>query len=694
MSHNITPNEEQALDALLAELHGQPAPDLSQQILARLQETPLQPEGAVPPWDSGSSNVCDHVHVEVGSNRHHRTAGKSETVVFWKFAVGFAAIAATVLMLIWLGRDLDTPAAQTIATTSPSVAPPSAQPSNAASDTKLAQDSSTPLPNQPNPQERSAPKPLKGIPLAMEAPSEPPFPEASALSKNDGLSKVDRADRPTTEGVTPPPLREELKALTLVAKQIDTNLQNYWSSIGIQATQEASMAEITERLSNVLGASVPDTAIDSAESFQSFLTDPAVANAVAKQFMSVVTEGGIRDLEAEQQSRLVNELANSFRSNQPFDETLADWISGESDNSSPWYLANASDGIHPLARRLASLTMNVDLRCIKCHDSVIDSRGTQSEYWAFTGLLERSVDPKKAKSQFISPERTSDELVFYETLDGRQKVVEASIPASWIAGTGDTAARDLKQWSQRVLGSRELARGVVNSLWRMIHGRPLRGSVVDMTTPPHTESLGSLEQRLVDDLIQSRFNLGRSLALVVSASTTRRSIPLSLRAEQIAMSSQAEIDLGNMLVGAFAAAAPEHVALPVAKRVQFASQSIGVSLDAIRKGTMLLAQTLDSQNPNPSSKAPGSMAPGSKGKGDAVAAQTEIAIEQFPAKAAGPPVQWLTLIDNLEGKVDHLAYLVPLERVPESVSKVVDQMVAEETAPALILHRVWWMIHP
>ncbi|GAA5508854.1 hypothetical protein [Novipirellula caenicola] len=677
MNRKISPHEEQAIDAMLAELHGRPAPDLSQQILRRLRETPVQGEQCAESLTSSGS-----LRVEVEATRRRTVADKPDTLSPWKIATAIAAIAAALLLVVWIARDAN------------DVNPPlTAQDANqldslpgvsdrALRSHELAHDGTAPRSAETTSQKNVASesvdrKPLKGIPLAMESSAADPLTEIEQ-------PKTQPRVVPSATLKTPTIAPENRKAVTLVATEIDTNLHDYWSSLGIQAAEEAAVAEIAARLSNVLGTEVPEQAIESVTAFETFLANPEVARSAAQQFLNVVTDGGFGKLDSDSQTSLLSELANCFGSQQPFDETLTAWISGDSQNSLHWYSANATDGIHPLARRFATLTMNVDVRCIKCHDSVIESRGTQSEYWAFAGLLERSVNRKNKKVLSVKTDRASDELVFFETLDGRQKVVEAGVPASWIAGSGDTAAMDLKQWSQRVTGSRELARGVVNSMWRMVHGRPLRGSVVDLSTPPHTESLGSLERRLVDDLIDSRFDIARTLALIVSTSTTRRSVPAALRADQIAMASQADIDHGNMLVGAFAAAPPQHASLPVSKRVQFASRSVGVSLDAIQKETMLLAQTLDSAN----------RAFQPKRSEGAAAKKANVTIEQFPGKAVGPPVQWLTLIDGLDEKVNHLAYLVPMQKVPQPVDDVVDKMVAEKNPEPLILHRVWWMIHP
>lgn len=333
-----------------------------------------------------------------------------------------------------------------------------------------------------------------------------------------------------------------------------------------------------------------------------------------------------------------------------------------------------------MLRRLASVTMNVDLRCVQCHDSLIESRGTQSEYWAFSGLLTRAVQHKDQSVIAVDPKRNSDELVFYDTQDGRKKVTEAGVPASWLSSTGDSAATDLKQWSERLIGSRELARGVVNSIWKMAYGRPLRGSVVDVMTPPHTESLGSLEQRLVDDLIASRFDLGRTLSLVVSAPTMRRTVPESLHPDKIEFASKEEIEHGRILIGSFAATAPIRSSLSVAKRIDFASRSINVDIDSIRNATPLLAQAVETEN--------------KAGKPHSIAKNANVTIELFPSHAESPPVHWLTLLSELEDQVDHIGYLVPIDRVPENIKGVIKQMKSSGTDEALILHRVWWMIHP
>ncbi|MFG0260935.1 MAG: hypothetical protein ACF788_00885, partial [Novipirellula sp. JB048] len=208
MSHKITPDEERALDALLAELHGQPAPDLSQQILARWRAEASPREADATPCDAACHQRSDRVHVRVESTRHISTRHgsmpeKNETRSLWRLAIGIVAIAAAALGLIWLGRDLDAPPAdppvaarssRPAGTSSP--AEPAIQPAAAARETQLARDTPDLPPHDPlwsesSPAERPEPKPLKGIPLAMDAAVAPP-------------SRAELTPFPETVDVNPP----------------------------------------------------------------------------------------------------------------------------------------------------------------------------------------------------------------------------------------------------------------------------------------------------------------------------------------------------------------------------------------------------------------------------------------------------------------------------------------------------------
>ena len=175
-----------------------------------------------------------------------------------------------------------------------------------------------------------------------------------------------------------------------------------------------------------------------------------------------------------------------------------------------------------MLRRLAALTMNVDLRCTRCHDSHIELDGRQEDYWSFNAFLRRGV--KLGPQGQLTIDATAKSLgpLFYEVSDGRQAIAEPAIPSAWMKIPSDQPIGGVGDWAQKLNGSPELARGVVNSLWQLVHGQPLRGRVIDPISAPHNESLDRLEEELVQDLRGSRFDVARTLALIIASPATRR----------------------------------------------------------------------------------------------------------------------------------------------------------------------------
>ena len=90
----------------------------------------------------------------------------------------------------------------------------------------------------------------------------------------------------------------------------------------------------------------------------------------------------------------------------------------------------------------------------------------------------------------------NSDAVFYELSDGRQRVADAQVPANWTSEAVSERYRDMKEFAKGLEGSPELASGVVNSLWQLVHGQPLRGRVVDPISAPHNEALQRLEEQL------------------------------------------------------------------------------------------------------------------------------------------------------------------------------------------------------
>lgn len=642
MSENThTAEEERAFNAMLDEAFGgSRPPDLSNQILARF-------DNSAPDSDSTAKSVHQRK-----SSRGNRSRSKRVTVV----AASITALAAMVAGVIALQPDHDI-------TDSVTELVENAERDNGGGNEPAIADagnnSQTAKPKKRNPKR----KPPKGIPMIVQTPDS------------------ERTDSELEQGVVPDsPAVDEIEAaeLALVSAQVDTELQGYWKAIGINPTSEATAEQTAARLANALGMKVSVDAVSDVDQLQAELSQSLNAEAIARRWLQQITNQRSGRMDAEVRGQLVSEIASCIQTGSSFDKIVAGWLNGESKNAGAFFSALAAGprsagGEHGMARSLAALTLNVDIRCTRCHDSYIEGNGKQSDYWNFFAFLKRGAQ-KNADGQFEVDlgDNTSDP-VFYELSDGRQRVADARLSADWMSESDPEGYQRLKEFSKDLEGSPELASGIVNSLWQLVHGQPLQGRVVDPISAPHNEALQRLEAQLTKDLIDSRFNVARTLALIVASPATRRTVPETLLPENLWVANQKDTSAAMNAVDAFAAALPPRVSLPSSQRTDQVLRSIGARIDSTGRDS--LAQIGEG---------------GSAGKvknGKPLAAD-------FPVKAELLPVQWLELIEDRDSQVNHLGYLAGENKVPTHVQELVEAMEEAGVDSNLLLHRVWWLMKP
>lgn len=636
MNEELNPAEEQVIETLLAETLGnQQPPDLSYKVLRRLAEEPV------------SVRRSNKVGAAPGDTE---SSGQKHLLVVVSVV---ATLAASLLLALWIRSGND-----------------------GGPDGNLAgnQDGSgiiDPVPESPQietprigPADLAPQRPPRGIPLAVQT--------------DDGDGDVNPLLTPDEITTPTPGPRQAMPAVTLVSNQVGSEMQQYWDAVGITPTPDASEQQIRDRLVAVLGIEVPADAVTDPEQLRAAFADSSFCQAVAAQWLMQITDGGLRRIAADNRNALIEELAKSLQVDAEFDLTLTGWLSGTSPNAAAFYAAVAAgrgdaNDESAMIRRLASITMNVDLRCTRCHDSYIDGRGEQHDYWSFTALIRRGVRRSGGKLEIDPEYENSPPMVFYETSDGRQRVAEPEVVPAWLGRTDLPRIERVGDWTKTLIDSEVLARGVVNSLWQMVHGQPLRGRVVDPISAPHNDALDRLETNLVDDLIRSRFDVARTLTLIIASPVTRRGVPEVLLPANALVADESETREAMNAVDAFAAALPPRMNLPSQERVAQALRSVGASLDA--DGQAFVAQIGENGNNKPKP------------------ADIDNLASDFPHRANSVPVQWLNRIEDHDSRVEHLAYLAGLSRVPKSVaqaSEVTREVEDENTA----LHRAWWMMRP
>ncbi|TWU48175.1 cell division protein CrgA [Rubripirellula reticaptiva] len=623
---------ERAFDSLFVEAMGKAEPpDLTYKILSRLREEPV----AAAPRPTALPNRPSQA-------KPSPAIAKSA----WWFVA--AAIAASLIGLLWVRNHRNLPIEVG------SVAKQTEQ--NVASTTKndvaaaaASSDLSTTEPKQDS---------------LADAPRQPPRGRPMVLPTNESNEPVDAPESvlgmPSDESLGPP------ESMALVSHQVDSEMRGYWDAIGIQPTDEAGAEQVADRFSRLFGFAWSASDLSSAETIQAKIAIDSIATQIATGWLNQITDGGINRVKGKQRDDLISEVAQAFSGSLPLDRSLASWIDGTSVTSTAFLTAMAAgsnsvdDGV--MGRHLASLIFNKDLRCTRCHDAYIEGSGRQEDYWSLVGLLHRDLVP--SRQGWSVAKKPNSRKLFFDLADGRRRVAMPEVPRQWIAGPD--AVTSLSDWSARLNGSPSLAAGVVNSLWEMVHGQPLHGRVVDPMNAPHNEALAELETRLVNDLLRSKFNLGRALALVIASPASNRQVPKSLENSWVIDNA-----VERSAAEAFAAAMPLKSDLPFDRRVDEAMRSIGAKLDI--NGKPLLAQI------------------GQGGSGTNKVRSDKLSWD-FPDRAETLPVQWLRLIKNTDQQVDHLAYLAGRTDAPESVQKGVEAMQAANIDEATILNRVWWMV--
>ena len=651
-SHTPSSNDsdpEQAFDALLAEAFDAASPpDLSSVILSRLDE-PV-------------SNLEQTIRVSSKASAHGASNRSSNRKRSFGVLAGIAAMAASIAIVAFVRHSKESgPSVDQVAGVdrgSVVTGQDEIDTSVAANDASSPDAGIEPLNLRPR-------KVAKGTPMVVSNDPKPLF-------SDDGQT----TSHPENVSV---PRDNTAEAITKVAAKFGKKWQQYWQAIGVTPSDPAGPDQVAQRFEQALGIKISPEATRNAQLLRESLTTNSMSRLLASRWLDQVTNSGIGKLKQDQRDAMLDEAAVAFRGEQPLNEKLVSWISGSSPQSSAFYKASAASGHDAMVSRLASITMDVDLRCTRCHDALIEGNGRQESYWSFANFLRNGVKRSREGTwSVVSADQLSSKPSFYELPDGRQRLVQPKVDESWVSNRpADTVAL----WATNLEKSPELARGIVHSVWQMVHGRPLRAHVVDTVTAPHHRLLDELQQQLADDLVRSNFDIARTIALVLTSPPSHRSIPAPLLTENQLMASTDDVRIAMHAVDAFAAAQPTNQRMSLGNRLAIAMKFSGRSLNDLDGSDQLLANIASDEV-------------GSKKRKNTDPANQAIEGFDFPAKAHELPAQWLSSIKSYDSRVAHLGYLANQTQLPRAVTEASAVLRETNRDDQLTLQRVWWLIRP
>jgi hypothetical protein len=506
--------------------------------------------------------------------------------------------------------------------------------------------------------------PPRVIPLLVES-------DQSEIPTHSSSSS---ADEMTAE----PPQRRPAKPLVAIAKETETVARQYWEAVGVEPAPAATFDELQSRLARRLGIRLDEGALNDVARLKQALAERKNAASIAGRWLAQTAEVNDAAMTRSENSELVKQFGDAFAGETSFETTFVSLLDGSDPNSPRFYQTLARGGHEGIAKRLAETAMNADLRCIRCHDSMIGRSGTQEDYWSLVALLRQNLE-RQDQRWLVKDESTKTD-VFYDLPDGRRRLAEPKVSRR-LLGTEDDL-QEFRQLGDALAESRAFAGSIVDSLWRLVHGRHLVPTPVDALAPPADDNLLRLHATLTDDLLASNFDVARTMALIIASPMTNRTVPDALRVENRVVASEAERAQALELVGAFAAAV-ESPRSTLSQRIDVAMRRIGGRL-LDGEQPSLLAQPLLARpgGPTPKSKRP--------------MEQLELSFRQrlgvdFPGSDAPLPVAWLRSIKDYDQQVQHLVYLSGQRNVPPEIADAAKRLREAGTVESA-LNRIWWIL--
>lgn len=644
---------EAMLDALLSEvLKGQSPPDQSEIILRRLQE----PIVFIETTARKSSNPFTR----------RRRSGVTQPIVKWKLAM---VTAAALLLCVGVAVGIRYQSRTTVASNPGLI---DGQDLENKSDGAVS-----PVPSTDGmTKDRSADPPsqqdrVPAPPIALADAG-----AASDLPSGDPSKMFNEPDSIPVVGLTAPP-KPSSQPLTLVSTSLADSLGHYWARVGVQPAKLLPSEEIAKRLTERLHVQVNPEVVGDSQGMLSLLMKQGNSELLAGPVLAAISSRPDVSLTRPVDQQMIAEVAKQLREVRGFDRLVSSWFventnapENASDQNAP-AVSSLGRLLGPLSQHEAvvstgSLLLGSDLRCVRCHDlpaSGGSSAGSQHEYWQFAASL----------SPWLEQKPNGPSGWFYDTLDGRRRLAE----------TGDSF-----DVPQQLVGSRPLAIGLVDAMWKMIHGRPLTSTPYDLSGSADDSDLQQLRNDLANDLIANDFHLLRTISLIMTDPVVGRSTPDAMTPSGLLTASADEWSRAVTAVESFAAAPPASLPSSRIDRMTLVLNELP-NTGSIDSGSKLLAQPLISDD---------------LGIDELQGPQKFLPVEMpkpSPATVAGLPMRativmpaWMDKLPDFDSRLEHIANLAGLSDVPEEVKVLAAQMHLAGLDDALILQRIWWIIRP
>jgi hypothetical protein len=482
-------------------------------------------------------------------------------------------------------------------------------------------------------------------------------------------------------------------------QDFDRQFLTYWKSIGVTPAPAVDEATLASRIADRFGfrpasadpqpsngtgssASISGKVTQELASEELFSTEPQ-SRMLAERLVKLLSKG--LSLGDERQGELVANAAEVIRSGGRFDRWISDWVAAETIPSESPGTPTAKAAA--MGEWVAGRVVGTDVGCARCHDSPIDSRFNQHDYWAVAALF----SPAQAES------------VFYEMPDGRQRVAAPGAPKRWLGLPQQLAQRDAgdaariasrEEFARSLIGNRQLARSLVNHLWSIGFGTPMVSAASSPIAPPRDDSIELALEMLSEKLIASNFDLRVAARWVVQSEPMKRGTPVELQGDAWQLADESKLVSASLAQRSFAAARSPW---PTASRTQLLAMMesrSGKQPSKIGPQDSMLAQPITSSPGSPSGK-PSSGSNGGKSSARSTDPQ-DYWWTQWLSDREGLRGGWMESITDRDQQVRHAFYAVGYQNVSERQVEWVQTLLGPTSSDSDVrneeIAKVYWII--
>jgi len=323
------------------------------------------------------------------------------------------------------------------------------------------------------------------------------------------------------------------------AKLTDFNRQfaHYWQAMGVSPAPAIDDLAWRDRISARFGFQ-PTVSEDRRGTRNALLLSAEQSRLLAERVVGQLATGLKHDVERTEQ--LVSTAALVIAEGGRFDRWLSDWVESEVVVGEP--IAAATSHSAAIGQWVAGRILGADVRCARCHDSPIDSRYNQHDYWSVAAMFAPPQSPP----------------LFYELVDGRQRVAAPGTSLRWLglpqADKGSARLETRQELAVALVGNRQVARSLANHLWSIGFGTPLVSPASSPIAPPRDDSIQQALEMLSDRLIASDFDIRTALQWVIDCEPMKRGTPIELQNEAWQVADESKLAAASLAQRSFAAA--------------------------------------------------------------------------------------------------------------------------------------------